>query len=59
MSNVGVETGQVMFVIVVSLLLVGLHALHGPAGRLVTRTIPYAIGGFAAFWTLQRINAFL
>jgi hypothetical protein len=48
-----------MFVIVVSLLLVGLHALHGPAGRLVTRTIPYAIGGFAAFWTLQRINAFL
>ena len=59
MFNVGVETGQVMFVIVVSLLLVGLHALHGPAGRLVTRTIPYAIGGFAAFWTLQRINAFL
>jgi len=59
MFNVGVETGQVMFVISVSLLLAGLHRLHGRAGQLVARTSPYAIGGVAAFWTLQRINSFL
>ncbi len=59
MFNVGVETGQVMFVIAVSLLLAGLHQMPGRAGQLVVRTSPYAIGGVAAFWTLQRINSFL
>jgi hypothetical protein len=59
MFNVGVETGQVMFVVAVSLLLAGLHKLHAHAGYLVARTTPYAIGGVAAFWTLQRIGAFL
>jgi hypothetical protein len=59
MFNVGVETGQVMFVIVASVLVQGLHRLHGPAGQLVTRAGPYAIGGVAAFWTLQRIESFL
>jgi hypothetical protein len=59
MFNVGVETGQLVFVVAVSLLLAGLHRLHAPAGQLVARTSPYAIGGLAAFWTLQRINSFL
>jgi hypothetical protein len=54
-----VETGQVMFVVAVSLLLAGLQKLHSHAGHLVARTTPYAIGGVAAFWTLQRIGAFL
>lgn len=57
--NVGVETGQVMFVIGVSLMLAGLHRLHGRAGLWVERASPYAIGGVAAFWTLQRIVSFL
>jgi hypothetical protein len=59
MFNAGVETGQVMFVIATSLLLAGLHKFPGGAGQLVARTSPYAIGGVAAFWTLQRINSFL
>jgi hypothetical protein len=59
MFNVGVETGQVMFVVAVSLLLAGVHKLHTHTGHLVARTTPYAIGGVAAFWTLQRIGAFL
>ena len=59
MFNVGVETGQLMFLIAVSLLLAGLNRLHGSAGQLLARTSPYAIGGIAAFWTLERIHSFL
>jgi hypothetical protein len=59
MFNLGVETGQVLFVIAVSLLLAGLHRVHGRTGHLVARATPYAIGGVAAFWTLERVNAFL
>jgi len=49
MFNVGVETGQVMFVIAVSLLLADMHKLHSPTGQLVARASPYAIGGVAVF----------
>jgi len=59
MFNVGVETGQVMFVVTVSLLLAALHKLHGHTARAVGRAAPYAIGGVAAFWTIQRVGAFL
>ncbi len=55
MFNVGVETGQVMFVVAVSLLLAGLHMIHNRATLSVVRIAPYAIGGTAAFWTLQRL----
>ena len=55
MFNVGVETGQVMFVLAVSLLLAGLHKVHGRAGQWVARATPYAIGGVAAFWTIDRL----
>ena len=59
MFNVGVETGQVMFVVVVSLLLAGLHRLHGHSALTLARATPYAIGGIAMFWTIQRIGQFL
>jgi hypothetical protein len=59
MFNVGVETGQVMFVVAVSLLLAGLHKLHGRSAIAVGRAAPYAIGGVAAFWTIQRVGSFL
>jgi hypothetical protein len=55
MFNVGVETGQVMFVVAVSLLLAGLHKLHTQTGQWVARATPYAIGGIAAFWTIDRL----
>lgn len=55
MFNVGVETGQVMFVVAVSLVLAGLHMIHNTATLSVVRIAPYAIGGVAAFWTMQRL----
>jgi hypothetical protein len=59
MFNVGVETGQVFFVTVVSLLLAGLHRVQAGGAQVLARAAPYAIGGVAAFWTLQRIESFL
>lgn len=59
MFNVGVETGQVMFVVVVSLLLAWLHRLNSHSALGLARATPYAIGGMAMFWTIQRIVLFL
>ena len=59
MFNVGVETGQLLFVTTVSLLLVGSHRLHGPAALNLERIAPYAIGGIAAFWTIERVSSFI
>jgi hypothetical protein len=59
MFNLGVETGQVMFVTVVSLLLAGLHRLHNHTALSLSRVAPYAIGGVAAYWTIDRVSAFL
>jgi hypothetical protein len=55
MFNVGVETGQVMFVTGVSLLLAGLHRIHTHSALTLSRATPYAIGGVAAFWTIDRL----
>jgi len=59
MFNLGVETGQVLFVVTVSLLLVALRRFLPQSSQLVVRTVPYAIGGVAAFWTIQRVGSFL
>jgi len=59
MFNVGVETGQVAFVVAVSLLLAGLHRMNPRSSLLMARTLPYAIGGVAAFWTIQRVVSFI
>jgi hypothetical protein len=55
MFNLGVETGQVMFVLAVSVLLAGFHRLHGRYALQLERAVPYAIGGIASFWTLERL----
>lgn len=57
MFNVGVETGQVLFVTVVALLLAGLHHIHSHAALALSRVTPYLIGGLAAFWTIERTAA--
>jgi len=54
MFNLGVETGQVMFVVAVSLLLASLHRIHNRSALTLARATPYAIGGIAAFWTIER-----
>jgi hypothetical protein len=48
-----------MFVLAVSLLLAALHKLHNRTALAAGRVAPYAIGGVAAFWTIQRVGAFL
>ena len=55
MFNVGVETGQVLFVTIVSLLLAGLHRMHGRTALTLARATPFAIGGIAAYWTIDRL----
>lgn len=59
MFNVGVETGQILFVLTVSLILAGLSHLHGLTASTLVRATPYAIGGVAAFWTIDRVSSFL
>jgi hypothetical protein len=59
MFNVGVETGQVLFVVAVSSLLAVLSRISLQSSIFVGRTVPYAIGGVAAFWTIQRVASFL
>jgi len=59
MFNVGVETGQVLFVVAVSLLLAALQRYQARSSRLLRRAAPYAIGGVAAFWTFTRVGSFL
>jgi hypothetical protein len=55
MFNVGVETGQVVFVVGVVAALVALRRtpLRIPQGA--WRLAPYGIGALAAFWTIQRV----
>ena len=59
MFNVGVETGQVLFVCGVLLLMMIVKRVPAtwPAGS--WRTVPYAIGCTAAFWTIERIGSFV
>ena len=59
MFNVGVETGQIMFVSVVLLLMAVLNRLSWRWPRNSWRLAPYAIGSVAAFWTIQRIDTFI
>ena len=47
MFNVGVETGQILFVVTVSLLLAALSHLHGRTALTLVRATPHAIGGLA------------
>ncbi len=57
--NIGVETGQVMFVVAVSGMLALVRRVHLGSALLVARCVPYAIGGLAAFWTIERVGNFL
>ncbi len=59
MFNLGVETGQIMFVTVVALLLAGTRRIPVTVPRGSWRLVPYAIGGLATFWTIQRLVAMI
>lgn len=55
MFNVGVETGQLLFVLVVLALFAGLRRLELPRPARAWWLAPYAIGSLAAFWTIERL----
>ncbi len=57
MFNVGVETGQVIFVVAVVAALAALRRLPLAAPPGAWRLAPYTIGALAAFWTLERVAA--
>jgi hypothetical protein len=65
MFNVGVEIGQIAFVCAVLAVIfvvrqLRIPALPGPALRRAVAPVPiYAIGGLAAFWTIERVMSFL
>ncbi|GJM07961.1 MAG: membrane protein [Lysobacteraceae bacterium] len=55
--NVGVELGQLAFVVVVSGLMIASRRLYRTLPKWSGAVVPYAIGGLAAFWTLERVAA--
>ncbi len=55
MFNVGVETGQVLFVTAVVAVLAVVRRIEIPAPEGAWRLAPYTIGSLAAFWTIDRI----
>ena len=59
MFNVGVETGQLLFIAVVLSLVAGLKRLPLKLPEGAWRIAPYTIGSVAAFWTIQRVISFL
>ena len=60
--NVGVEVGQLLFVgAVLTIIAVGWRAaqrLRLPHTAWPWRVAPYAIGGLASFWLVERVTAF-
>jgi hydrogenase/urease accessory protein HupE len=57
--NVGVETGQLLFIAVVLALIALLKRLPLTAPQGAWRLLPYGIGGIAAFWTIERVMSFM
>lgn len=59
MFNVGVETGQILFVCFVLLVIAVIKRLPIRWPQQSWRLMPYAIGGIAAFWTVERVISFV
>jgi hydrogenase/urease accessory protein HupE len=59
MFNVGVETGQLLFIGVVLSVIAVLKKLSVTAPQGAWRLLPYSIGSVAAFWTIERVASFL
>lgn len=52
--NVGVESGQVLFIAIVAIIFAVLRKVNIAYPKWSWRVVPYTIGGIAAFWTIQR-----
>ena len=56
--NVGVETGQLLFIAAVLSLIALVNRLPIKAPQGAWRVLPYSIGGVAAYWTIDRVMSF-
>ena len=56
--NVGVEVGQLLFIVIVLSFIAAIRRTRLPLPRWVEYAPPYAIGSMAMFWAIQRITAF-
>jgi hydrogenase/urease accessory protein HupE len=59
MFNVGVETGQLLFIAAVLALFAVLKRLPVTLPQGAWRVLPYTIGGIAAYWTIDRVMSFM
>jgi hypothetical protein len=59
MFNVGVEVGQLIFVVFALAVGAVLMRLRLPQRQWVRYLPPYAIGTLAMFWVIERVGAFL
>ena len=59
MFNVGVESGQLLFIAVVLSLIALLRRLPLAMPQGAWRIMPYSIGGLAAYWTIDRVLSFM
>ena len=59
MFNVGVETGQLLFIAVVLSLMAVLRRLSLVLPDAGWRLVPYSIGSVAAYWTIDRVVSFV
>jgi hypothetical protein len=59
MFNIGVETGQLLFIAVVLSLIALLKRLPLAIPQAAWRIMPYSIGGVAAYWTIDRVMSFM
>ncbi len=56
--NVGVEAGQIMFVLVVIFMMWWLRKIHLPYHEKLRWIMPYVIGSIASFWLIERVVGF-
>ena len=59
MFNVGVETGQLLFIGVVLTLFALLRRIPVTLPQGAWRVLPYGIGSVAGFWTIERVMSFI
>jgi len=59
MFNVGVETGQLLFIMAVLTALAFFKRLPFQAPKWTLKSVPYIIGTVAAFWTIERVLSFV
>jgi hypothetical protein len=59
MFNVGVETGQILFIASVIAIVKLVQRIALPIPESGRRLAPYGIGSIGAFWTIERVASFV